>query len=129
MIKANPQKGFTLLEIMIALLVISMALGAIISTSSHSFKTESHVKNKILASWIASNHLNEMSIMSAWPDSGNFRQQLISMGRSWHLEQQVKQTSDPNLRQIKLSIYATPEYSIKLYELHGWLENPTLLDR
>jgi general secretion pathway protein I len=55
--------GFTLLEVMIALLVIVLGIGAVINTTSESGWKSTQLKQKTIASWVAQNQIAEYRAM------------------------------------------------------------------
>jgi len=54
--------GFTLLEVMVALLILAIALTAIIKTASDSASSVSALKNKTAAHWVATNTLASIEL-------------------------------------------------------------------
>lgn len=57
MTKVRAQKGFTLIEIMIALTIVSVAVLAISSALSEHTKMASGLEKRLLAGWVASNKI------------------------------------------------------------------------
>ena len=53
--KPGKQKGFTLIEIMIALAVVSIAILALGSAMNHNTAMVSEVEKRLMAQWVASN--------------------------------------------------------------------------
>lgn len=51
----SPQAGFTLVEVMVALAVLAVAMGAVIHTAGSYAKYATHLKEKTFATWVASN--------------------------------------------------------------------------
>lgn len=49
--------GFTLIETLIAVLIIAIALSALLYTSSNSINAQTHIENTIVANWIGENTL------------------------------------------------------------------------
>ena len=54
------QRGFTLIEIIIALGIVSVAVVAIVDAMGKHTNAASQLEGRILASWIASNHIAEI---------------------------------------------------------------------
>jgi len=126
--KTGQQQGFTLIEIIVALLVISVALGAIITTTANSVKHGSHIKEKTIALWVAQNYIAETIIISKskkkWPSTG-FKFDTISMaGNKWFLKSQIKQTPDNNIRRIDVSVYSDKETENKIVSLTTYILKP-----
>ena len=85
--------AFTLIEVLIALLIIAIALAAAIRATNESIRATIHVRNSVTAHWVGLNILSQMQtgIMSA-PKSGN---QLY--GKTDMLNQQWKWTAETDL--------------------------------
>ena len=63
MIEAIEKKnnfGFTLIEVLIALLIIAIALAAVIKATNDSVHATIHVRNTMSAHWVAMNLISEM---------------------------------------------------------------------
>ena len=58
------QTGFTLLEVMIALLIVAMALPALVTLVMTQIDGAGHVRDKTYAMWIAENQLTRLQILN-----------------------------------------------------------------
>lgn len=47
-----PQKGFTLIEVMVALVVISIGLGALLVASTENIRTYQKLQDRMLENWV-----------------------------------------------------------------------------
>lgn len=56
----NNKKAFTLIEVLIALLIIAIALAAAIRATNDSVQTTIHIRNTMTAHWVALNILSEI---------------------------------------------------------------------
>ena len=57
MMKKN--SGFTLIEVLIALAIVSISLGALISISSQDISRAEKMQKNMIANWVAQNQLTE----------------------------------------------------------------------
>ena len=53
------QRGFTLLEVMVALAILALTLGAMIQAGGASARNVAMLRDRTLASWVALNKVNE----------------------------------------------------------------------
>jgi general secretion pathway protein I len=63
-------RGFTLLEVLIALGIVAMSVGALLGTVTSSASNVIYLKDKTLAEWVALNRLAELRIDKNMPDPG-----------------------------------------------------------
>ena len=62
--------GFTLIEVLIALLVIALGVGALLGTLTSSADTVAQLRDKSVAEWLALNRISEVRLSSARPGVG-----------------------------------------------------------
>ena len=65
------QSGFTLIEVMVALTIIAISLGALLSTSGTQANSVAYLKQKTLAHWVAVNELTELRMAKEFPAPGD----------------------------------------------------------
>lgn len=102
-------RGFTLLEVVIALAVIGVVMAAIHSTVQGGARTAAHLNNRTLAHWIGSNKLVEMRLAKAWPRPGRSHGQEVFFGRTWRWDMEVLATPEPDMRRVELTISLPPD--------------------
>ncbi|HVJ29316.1 MAG TPA: type II secretion system minor pseudopilin GspI, partial [Gammaproteobacteria bacterium] len=64
--------GFTLIEVLVALAVIALGLTAVIKALGEYTYAANYMRQKTLASWIATNKLTEIAIAPTWPALGDY---------------------------------------------------------
>ena len=82
-------RGFTLLEVLIALAIVAMSAGALLGTITSSASNVSYLKDKTLAEWVALNRLTEIRISQQMPDKGKRTGNAEMGGLRWQWEQEV----------------------------------------
>lgn len=59
-IKDNRQSGFTLIEVLVALLIVSLGIVSVIQVTAKHVSNITEIEKRMLASWVASNHMTEI---------------------------------------------------------------------
>jgi general secretion pathway protein I len=83
------QRGFTLLEVLIALAIVALSVGALLGTVTSSASSISYLKDKTLAEWVALNRLTEIRIAKLMPDPGKRTGSSEMAGMRWQWEEEV----------------------------------------
>jgi len=60
--KGAHARGFTLVEVMVALMIVALGLGALMVAVTSTARTSRYLRDKTLAEWIALNHLSELRL-------------------------------------------------------------------
>ena len=64
------KRGFTLLEVLVALFIVAIALGTSIRAIGSLSKNNQKIELNTFATWSAENILTEMKLMRVWPEIG-----------------------------------------------------------
>lgn len=116
----SASRGFTLLEVLVALAVLGLSLGALVQAGSEQAATVDHLRQRTFAEWVAANRLAELRMETEWPEPG-VRRGSAPMGRSeWHWTMEVSETADPEMRRIDVSVMAEPGDATPVVTLSGF---------
>ncbi len=105
--------GFTLLEVMIALLVIAIGLGAVINTTSESGWKASVLKQRTIASWVAQNEIALYRAKRTWSGRSNIKGTTRMANAEWEWQMRISETDDPSLRRIDVDVYLRNEDGVE----------------
>ena len=106
-------RGFTLLEVMIALLVITLGIGAVINTTSESGWKSAQLKQKTIASWVAQNQIAEYRAKRTWNNASTKSGQVEMANAQWIWQMKISETDDPSLRRIDVDVLLKGEDGVK----------------
>lgn len=100
-------RGFTLIEVMIAMFVIALGVGALLATLTSSADAAAHLREKSLAQWVALNRVSEVRLGNGRPAAGTTRGTVDYAGRTWRWQQTV---NDPGIAGIlRLDVLVAPQ--------------------
>ncbi len=109
--------GFTLIEVLLALSVFSLAGIALLSTADTHFNNLTILENKMYADWVASNQLVEVNLNTSWPPKNNKRGKVELAGREWHWLQKVIKTTDKDMRSVVIEVRTDEKDKLALTSL------------
>lgn len=102
---ATRQRGFTLIETLIALAVVATALGAILHAIGTSTGQTAYLQEKLFATWIGENHIAELRLTKSWPPLRVRNGQAEMAGETWGWQETVSQTQLPDMRRVEIAVY------------------------
>jgi len=105
----SPDEGFTLVEVLAALALFSIAGLALVRVSAENARTARLVEGKTLAAIAAENHLAELLTGNQALTVGETQSATSLAGREWVLDQIVLETPNPVVLEIRVSAVETLE--------------------
>ena len=102
-------KGFTLIEMLIALAIIAL-VGLSVSSAVGNVVAQTYtLERRMVAHWIAENHLARVRLAriastDAMP-TGRETERVRMSGRTWRVQREVKETTHPWLRRVEVEVY------------------------
>lgn len=106
-------RGFTLLEVMIALSIFGVTASVIALVNTQALSSARLIEEQIQARWVAENYLTELRLSNRLPDEGIARETITFNNRSWIVEREVNlveiEVLGPKLRNIQLMTYLEGE--------------------
>ncbi len=101
--------GFTLVEVLVALMVVAIGLAALMTAVSSTARTSGFLRDKTLAQWIALNRLaevrltvNRLAQSSTNADAG----ELQFANRTWHYDTRYFNTSIASMQRVVVRVWA-----------------------
>lgn len=97
-------RGFTLLEVLVAMAILATAMGAIIQAVGHSANQLGYLRNQTLASWVALNEINRIVLEEEWPEVTTLNGTTEMATQEWQWEMKISATSDRDLRRLDVTV-------------------------
>ncbi len=117
--------GFTLLEVMVALAVLAISLGALSKGISIYLDNAAYLQERTFATWVAQNRATELQILQSWPKPDTTKGTSQMAGREWHWVQTVTTIEErPEIRQVRIEVLRQPDDKHPLATLIALLGQP-----
>ena len=97
------QKAFTLLEVLVALAVLTLGLGTVIKVAGGQATQLAYLKDKTIALWVANNKANEIQLTD-WPSTGTSSGHESMANQEWQWKMKVSNTEDKDLRRLDIEV-------------------------
>ncbi len=117
------QRGFTLIEILVALAIIAVALAAGMRALAQSADSATALKARTLALWVAQNRLAAAQVATPWPALGTYRGDSNQAGAPFQWRETVTATPNPAFRKIEISIMEPDRPDYQVARLVGFIGN------
>ncbi|HZO21593.1 MAG TPA: type II secretion system minor pseudopilin GspI [Steroidobacteraceae bacterium] len=113
-------RGFTLIEVLVALVIVAVGMAALMGALSSSADTVNYMRDKTFAEWVALNQLANLRLQmqpGQVPATGNTNGDLDYAGRSWHWRQEVVATQVQGMERIDVKVRPA---EVKAGDDAGW---------
>jgi general secretion pathway protein I len=97
--------GFTLLEVLVALVIIGTALGASLRAVGSLTQNSADLRVSMMATWSAENQLTQIRLAHEWPALGKSRFNCNQGELHLVCEENVYTTPNPYFRRVEVSVF------------------------
>ncbi|MDR7048059.1 general secretion pathway protein I [Duganella sp. 3397] len=112
--RRSSSSGFTLLEVLVALVIVGTALGASLRAVGSLTQNSAGLRASMMATWSAENRLVQLSLARVYPAIGKQTYECPQGDIKLMCEEAVIATANPRFRRVEVSVYdqANPERRI-----------------
>lgn len=125
MIGRRRRMGFTLVEVLVALVIVALGSSAVLSALTTGADSTARLRERSFAEWVASNRLVEARVGREEPKPGTREGELEFAGSMWQWREDVGRTPIKGMLQIKVSVRPKSavgereEWLVTLIGFHG----------
>jgi general secretion pathway protein I len=118
------QRGFTMIEVLVALAIIAIALAASLRAVGSLANGEADLHQRLLAGWSADNALTQLHLTHGWPNVGSTSFDCSQGNLQLMCTEQVTATPNPLFRRVEVLV-TTPGRSGNLAQMVTVVANET----
>ena len=124
MIRArHGQRGFTLIEVMIALVIASLGLTAVAVSLQQHTDNARRLRDRTLAMYVASNAITELRLNAAFPDVGRTTDETRFADRDWQVVTVVAESGIEGLRRVDVTVSEAEAPDAPIRTVAGFVSN------
>ncbi len=113
-----------MLEVLVALAVIAVALGAIIRGAGASANNAVYLKERTLGHWVAMNKVAEFQLDRNWPGAGIRKGEYELGNQKWHWEAKISDTDDADVRRMDVEVFTDSRTENPIARIVAYLGKP-----
>lgn len=98
------RRGFSLLEVLVALAILALAMAALLRTAGLEARSLADSRERVHAQWIASNLITEARLQPAAPAIGSRSGTVEFADRQWAWRMEVAGTGVGSIRRLDVSV-------------------------
>ena len=100
------ERGFTLVEVLVALVVVALGLAALLTTVSSTARTSGFLRDKTVAQWIALNRITEVRLNQNKFGQNLDKGEVKFANRTWHYDTRYFTTSVASMQRLVVRVWA-----------------------
>lgn len=104
MTRLRRQAAFTLVEVLVALFVVALGMGALMATLTSAADTTAMLRERTLAQWVALNRISETRLKGTLPAKGKTDGEIEYADGKWHWQQDVTDPGVAGILRIDVSV-------------------------
>jgi general secretion pathway protein I len=105
--KNRQQNGFTLLEVLVALVIVGTALGASLRAIGSLTQNSTDLRVAMMATWSAENRLTQIRLAREWPPLGQRGFDCPQGDLLLRCEEDILATPNPAFRRVQVTVVDT----------------------
>jgi general secretion pathway protein I len=117
-------RAFTLIEVLVALAVLSFALIAALRASSMGVVNSGEIRDRLLAGWVAENRLAEHRARRDWLPVGVYQGDALQGGKQFRWEEKVTSTQNAQFLRVEVRVFDGERPGVALGIVSGFLVRP-----
>lgn len=115
--------GFTLLEVLVALVIVGTALGASLRAVGSLTQNSSALRASMMATWSAENRLSQIRLAREWPPLGKRSFECPQADLQLVCEEEVLPTPNVSFRRVEVGVFDAQNLQRRIIKLSQIVPN------
>ena len=98
-------RGFTLVEVLVALMIVALALAALMTSVSSAARGSEYLRDKTIAQWIAMNRIVEVRLNIQKFGGSADKGEVDFANRKWRFDTRYFQTDVPIIQRVVVRVW------------------------
>lgn len=121
---ANTQRGMTLIEVMVALLIFGLTGTAVMKATTENLSSVGQLQDITFATFVANNRLAQLHLAQEWPIKNNAKGQMDMANTTWYWQQTVTKTAHKELLQVRVTVSVDTEFRRPITDVVSFFGKP-----
>jgi general secretion pathway protein I len=113
--------GFTLLEVLVALVIVGLGMIAVFGQVSQTLTATALMRDKTFATWVATDRITELRLAGEFPAVGDRSDELEMAGVRWAYTLKFSDVGVDDFRRVDVTVAFADEAERPLVEVSGFL--------
>ena len=122
--RARRDRGFTLLEVLVALTIVAVGLLAVSSSAGNASRNAVKLRDDTYAQWVGLNELTMLRVAQSWPNDDSLNGDADMAGEKWHWKATLTKTADPGLLRVDIDVTAPDKPDDVVVTVTGFMGLP-----
>jgi general secretion pathway protein I len=121
---ARNQRGMTLIEVMVALLIFGLTGTAVMKATTENLSSVGQLQDITFATFVANNRLAQLHLSREWPIKHNAKGQMEMANATWYWQQSVTKTAENELIQVRVTVATDEAYRRPITDVVSFFAKP-----
>ena len=123
--KALRARAFTLLAVLVALAITSLAAVMVAGEFAQMLNTSVSMRERTYASWIAQNKITELRLANVLPEVSTSSGDVEFAGATWYWRAEITESGVDNLYRVNVTVFY-PDQDSKVRDVNGFIGEPVI---